>query len=109
MGGQALVVPYDVSMQYVQGKMRRIYHDFHDWGNEMVLVLEGTGRYYLNDFSFEIGRGDIFVLRGTTPKRFGTPTVCAFVPFISAKRTCSGWRGPSAVWRGIRPCLSKIP
>ena len=68
MGGQALVVPYDVSMQYVQGKMRRIYHDFHDWGNEMVLVLEGTGRYYLNEFSFEIGRGDIFVLRGDYSK-----------------------------------------
>ena len=48
--------------------MRRIYHDFQDWGNEMVLVLEGTGRYYLNDFSFEIGRGDIFVLRGDYSK-----------------------------------------
>ncbi len=64
----ATVIPYDVSMQYVDGRMRRIYHDFRDWGDEVVIVMEGTGTYYLDDISFEISTGDIFVLRGDYSK-----------------------------------------
>lgn len=64
MNEHAVVIPYDVSMQYVQGRMRRIYHDFKDWGDEIVIVLDGKAVFHLNDHSFPIQRGDVFVLRG---------------------------------------------
>lgn len=64
MSIKPIVIPYDVSMQYIHNRMKRIYHEFSDWGNEMVIVFEGTGEYRYNDLQFPISRGDIFVLRG---------------------------------------------
>lgn len=64
MSTQPVVIPYDVSMQYINGHMQKIYHDFTDWGNEIIIVYDGSGLYRYNNISFPVNKGDIFVLRG---------------------------------------------
>ena len=64
MNLRPVVIPYDVSMEYVHGRMKKIYHDSSDWGNEIVIIFEGTGIYRYNDTQFPVGPGDIFVLHG---------------------------------------------
>lgn len=64
MSIQSIVIPYDVSMQYVHRKMKKIYHEFSDWGNEIVIIFEGSGQYHYNNLSFPVSQGDVFVLRG---------------------------------------------
>lgn len=64
MNVRPVVIPYDVTMEYVHRKMKKIFHDASDWGNEIVIVFEGSGVYSYNDMQFAISAGDMFVLRG---------------------------------------------
>lgn len=64
MNIQPVVIPYDTSMQYVHGRMRKIYHDALDWGNEIVIIFEGTATYLCNEIAFPVSQGSVFVLRG---------------------------------------------
>lgn len=64
MNENRIVIAYDVSMQYVEDKAKRIFHDYHAWGNEIVIVFDGEGTYHFNEQAFRISKGDFFVLRG---------------------------------------------
>lgn len=75
-----VIIPYDVSMQYIQGRMKRIFHDAADWGNEIVIIFEGNGRYRVNETEFSISQGDIFVLHGDYTKE---------IPKADRMRMCS--------------------
>ena len=64
MNIQPVVIPYATSMQYVHGRMRKIYHDAQEWGNEIVIIFEGSATYRCNETAFPVSRGSVFVLRG---------------------------------------------
>ncbi len=69
MGSQAVVIiPYDIAMQFLENKMPKIPHKSEDWGNELVLILDGEATYYYNDKPFKVSKGDIFVLNGDYTK-----------------------------------------
>ncbi len=62
------IIPYDVLRQFVDGHRRKIFHDFSFWGNELIVVQDGEGVFTLNNKSFPIKRGDVFVLTGNYTK-----------------------------------------
>lgn len=64
-----------VILQYIDtltihGEMGPLYHDYKIWGNEIVMVLEGSAEFYRDDLCFPIQQGDVFVLSGYYSKFF---------------------------------------
>lgn len=62
------VIPYDIVRHCINGHQRSIFHDFADWGNELVIVCSGSAIFRLDDQQFPIAQGDVFLLTGDYTK-----------------------------------------
>ncbi len=75
------LIPYDIQQQYITDNRRAAFHSFVDWGNELVIVLNGTANYRVDNHVFTLSRGDILLLTGdyvkeiTDAKKLGVCTI----------------------------------
>lgn len=64
MDFQRALIPYDIHQEYITGNQRSSFHSFEDRGNELVIILNGSAIYRVDERIFPIARGDIFLLTG---------------------------------------------
>lgn len=57
------IIPYEVNMLFVEGSTQPIYHDGEKYGNELVIVFDGSADFHRDAQVFSIAKGDVFVLR----------------------------------------------
>ncbi len=62
------LIPYDIHYQYVTKSRREIFHSYKKWGSELVIILNGSATYRINNHRFPIIRGDIFLHTGDYTK-----------------------------------------
>lgn len=65
-----MIIPYSVTLQLISGTRVPIDHNYEFWGNELIIVLDGTADFYRDDLHIPLRKGDIFVLTGNYVKRF---------------------------------------
>ncbi len=64
------IIPYDITLQLINGNRGPIDHEYALWGNELLIVLGGTADFYRDDLLIPLRKGDIFVLNGNYTKKF---------------------------------------
>ncbi len=58
------IIPYNTLRQCISGHRKKIIHDYSEWGNELIIVFEGSATFQLDDLKFNINKGDVFLLTG---------------------------------------------
>lgn len=58
--------PFNISMGYVEGEFPMHSHDF----SELLIVLKGRGEHIINNESYELRTGDVFIIKGSAKHGF---------------------------------------
>ena len=67
------LVPVSIDIQPVSTNMKPILRQLPPTQSELILVLEGSATYHVDDQSFSVEKGDIFVVRGDYYKGISDP------------------------------------
>lgn len=67
------IIPIDIDIQMIATNMKPFLRKISPTSSELIMVLEGSAVYHIDDQSFPVEKGDIFVVRGDYHKQISHP------------------------------------